>query len=480
MIFLSIVGCAKQPTIDSVVDPIWIIEAKYQQVHNFRNGLAIVNDGEAEYAINKTGDIIFSENFYSDRFNNGVAVVKQDDEHKYMFLNGAVFEDAYEYFPIFESHNPDFLLADRSLLNHQQMPYYGWEMGIHFDFNEDGYAGIGLKAINESWIINLLGDMWEVPASSFDATQDWAVIAGPLIREVQLYNYESGRSYGPFDRAKSFRSGYAAFQINDLWGYLREDGTTTIEVQYTYAGNYYDGIAPVTTSAGLQIIDETGQKVKDFSGIFTEDEFRYGALICSAGKNMGLLSTEGIWIVSPSAGVTGISWDYKSNLFKLFKGVKMGIYIPEADILIEPIYDTIQIVSANLAVVSKNGKYGLLDYCTDSFILKPSFDYIGDYGEGLFVAREKRSDFLGYIDEGGAWIHAPQFISAGQFNEGLAAVKLSNTSGYIGNPNVYNHDGTYKFSVFDSFKYLLQDGEDFVFLHFLSQLHKHAGGIPKI
>jgi hypothetical protein len=73
----------------------------------------------------------------------------------------------------------------------------------------------------------------------------------------------------------------------------------------------------------------------------------------------------------------------------------------------------------HLFLASQNGKTGFID-STGQFIIKPQFQSANDFSEGLAAVR--MGGTYGFIDESGHMVVQPQFDYATAFHEGLALV----------------------------------------------------------
>ncbi|EOD9326229.1 WG repeat-containing protein, partial [Campylobacter coli] len=71
-----------------------------------------------------------------------------------------------------------------------------------------------------------------------------------------------------------------------------------------------------------------------------------------------------------------------------------------------------------MARVGLNGKIGFIDK-SGEFVIKPKFNYVGDFSEGLAPALLNGK--IGFIDKSGKIIAKPEFDDISYFNEGLAA-----------------------------------------------------------
>jgi hypothetical protein len=84
--------------------------------------------------------------------------------------------------------------------------------------------------------------------------------------------------------------------------------------------------------------------------------------------------------------------------------------------------------SSKLYPISENGKVGFIDE-RGSIIIKPQFDAVAEFSEGLAEAQSK--DQWGFIDATGSWVVEPRFAETKPFSEGLAAVKINGKWGFI-------------------------------------------------
>ena len=68
-----------------------------------------------------------------------------------------------------------------------------------------------------------------------------------------------------FDDARGFSEGLAAVCNYGQWGYLALDGSFAVERQYSYAGDFMNGIAVVKKDGVYQAINPSGETVKQFA-----------------------------------------------------------------------------------------------------------------------------------------------------------------------------------------------------------------------
>jgi hypothetical protein len=164
--------------------------------------------------------------------------------------------------------------------------------------------------------------------------------------------------------------------------------------------------------------------------------------------------------------------------FQVMENGKTGFRDLDGNIVIKPIYDNAEMFSEGLSTVQIGNKYGLIDE-TGRYVLsfrdmeylgsvhnglasfrandkygfidttgqekiKPQFDWVDEFAEGLCVARNNRNKY-GYIDVTGKLTVDYQFDYAYKFENGQAKVEVKDLWGAI--------DKTGKFLVQPTHKY---------------------------
>ena len=86
------------------------------------------------------------------------------------------------------------------------------------------------------------------------------------------------------------------------------------------------------------------------------------------------------------------------------------------------------IATRTLFIIVQDGKWGLMDKA-GQVVVKPQFDYIGDFNEGL--ARIVVGNKFGFINKTGQIVIKPKFDHALSFKEGLALIIVNNKFGFI-------------------------------------------------
>jgi hypothetical protein len=150
--------------------------------------------------------------------------------------------------------------------------------------------------------------------------------------------------------------------------------------------------------------------------------------------------------------------------FQVMKNGKTGFRDLDGNITIKPIYDNAEMFSEGLSTVQIGNKYGLIDEkgryvlplrdmeylgsvhnglasfrandkygfidTTGQEKIKPQFDWVDDFSEGLCVVRNDKGKH-GYIDTAGKLVVNYQFDYANRFESGQAKVQVKNLWGTI-------------------------------------------------
>ena len=90
------------------------------------------------------------------------------------------------------------------------------------------------------------------------------------------------------------------------------------------------------------------------------------------------------------------------------------------------ISNNVQSVSSSpeeLVKLFSDNQFGFINL-SGQIVIKPQFEYVSDFHEGIAIARTKENKY-GFINRKGEWIVPPVYDGVREFNEGLAAVYLS-------------------------------------------------------
>ncbi|MBN1632454.1 MAG: WG repeat-containing protein, partial [Thermoleophilia bacterium] len=172
------------------------------------------------------------------------------------------------------------------------------------------------------------------------------------------------------------------------YGYINKTGAVVIAAQFNRAWHFSEGLAAVSSDAGLVGFIDTS-----------------GGLVVTLPPN--LMSA-----IVPSSGSLWSSFSFS-------EGLAIVSEIQYADATQPP------------SETNRPGlRYGYVDK-TGKVMIAPQFDEARFFSEGLaaVAVEENGAKKWGYVDQKGAWVIEPRFDGAGDFSNGLASVGFSATGG---------------------------------------------------
>ena len=191
-----------------------------------------------------------------------------------------------------------------------------------------------------------------------------------------------------------FSDGLAAVKIKNRWGFIDKHGEIVIEPKYDDVCGFSEGLAAV-----------------------------------KVGKKYGFIDRNDNMVIAPQFGFTiafseGLAVVINDNDF-LVIDKKGNTVLPLGDK-----WADVECFSCGLAAVeieSENDgeliyKYGFVDR-SGRVVVKPQFDWVGSFSDGLALATLETNGPSGYIDTTGYLVVKPQYDDADNFSEGLAPVK---------------------------------------------------------
>jgi hypothetical protein len=231
-----------------------------------------------------------------------------------------------------------------------------------------------------------------------------------------------------FDLARDESGKMAAVREGTLWGYIQTSpAKLSIEPQFTSAGDFFDGLAPVQLPGQLYgFIDESGNFVIEAQYDFAQPISEGKAAVRIDGL-WGFINSDGNTIVEPKYSDARPFSDGLAAV-ETFDG---WVYIDESGN--EIINPTFQISSAGefvdgLAPIETSDGWGFINK-SGSPVITPSFQDAGRFSQGLAWYRD--GDYVGFIDKNGEIYIEPQFNEVKSFSENMAAVQMGNDWFYI-------------------------------------------------
>ena len=218
------------------------------------------------------------------------------------------------------------------------------------------------------------------------------------------------------------------FQIvrNDKWGFMDRTGRVVIAPAFADERDFFHGLAAVALPEGKWgFIDESGKL--SITARFDEvRDFIDDLVPVRIGRNWGYIDTSGRMVIEPHFQSAG---EFHQGLARIHLWSKVACTSGEFTSDDAPLYAFHLLEDDKSDLVScfpQGGKFGYIDK-TGKVVIAPQFFVAQDFAEGLAAVRvEETSDSkYGYIDRTGHMVIAPRFHQAGSFSEGLAAVETS-------------------------------------------------------
>ena len=220
--------------------------------------------------------------------------------------------------------------------------------------------------------------------------------------------------YQRFGRVVEFHSnflnGLAPIGINDRWGFMNTSGDIVIEPQFDCVLEFKEGLAParIHKNDSFICIDTAGNIVIPpvFKEIYGFEDGRSLALkhndrLCYIDRTGGIAYELNMswpeYIDSGGLDYCGIEkypnivrstdhkWvghDFHDGLIKIVRNGKYGFANDKDEIVISPVYESVNDFSEGLAAVKMNGKYGFID--KEGVMLKDHiFHHAFSFSDGL-------------------------------------------------------------------------------------------------
>ena len=214
-----------------------------------------------------------------------------------------------------------------------------------------------------------------------------------------------------FDDAYYFTNGLIALnkgakevdgrKIGGKWGFWNKHGKEVIPIKYEAVGLFSQGLIPVKAGSKWGYINEKDKVVIEFQ---FENALCFSENLASVQWNgkWGCINLNGKWRIKPQfdyidnfygglALVTHIERKYSSypnGLIDTVDHLKYGLIDKQGALVLDTIYDNIELLGADYSRISLGGKKGLIDR-TGKIVISISYEDIIGFSEGLIsVAKE--------------------------------------------------------------------------------------------
>ena len=191
-----------------------------------------------------------------------------------------------------------------------------------------------------------------------------------------------------------FSEGLAAVKIKNHYGFIDKRGDIVIEPKYNDACGFSEGLAAVKVGNKYGFIDHSGTMVI---------EPQFGFTVAFTEGLATVLNDNDFFIINKN-GNTVVTLDDETSDLEQFS---CGLAATEVK------FETNDDVDFKYGFIDRSGRMAI----------KPQFDYVSPFSDGLAVASLIPDGPSGYIDTTGSFIIQPQFDEAENFSEGIAPAK---------------------------------------------------------
>jgi hypothetical protein len=268
--------------------------------------------------------------------------------------------------------------------------------------------------------------IWTVPKDGLDkALRDYGLAA--FEEEFDAIQGDLGDFHEGLARVKVYSG---AFQWR--FGFIDRTGKFAIKAQFGKARDFSEGLAPVETPPqsgryGYIRKDGTVAIKPEYENAYP---FREGLAVVYHEESYGFIDKSGKTVFDLKFDRVG---SFSEGLAAF--GVR------------DPGKKATGFWGGSLDNLIFSGKWGFIDK-SGNVVSAVQFDGAGDFAEGL--AAVKKGALWGYIDQKGKLVIEAQFDSADSFSEGLAAVKKGGKWGYVDKTGRmaigFQYDDAYSFS----------------------------------
>jgi hypothetical protein len=175
-------------------------------------------------------------------------------------------------------------------------------------------------------------------------------------------------------------------------------------------GAYFsDGLMPLVAQGKWGFVDQSFHFVIRPQFDWAE-EFSEGRAVVKIGHKWGFIDKPGKMVIQPKYDLV---WQFSNGLARVRYDIPNG---------------TVMTVEGEQTAYKY--MYGFLDHDGHE-VIPPQFDEANYFSEGFALASLPNSELLGIIDKAGTFVDASEYESGSEFHEGLVAVSVNGTWGYI-------------------------------------------------
>ena len=379
-----------------------IIRCRYRKVGRFQEGYAAAQLGNKWGFIDENGGVVVEFKYHRvGNFKDGLAWVSSRGKVGYINSEDEKvilpkFDKAYD----FENNVARVVVNGEYGLINKVGEYFLRPKFNHINpFNEHGIAvvQIGKERIRYG-LVNRTGNLVGEKFKQIGVFNEGLA----LVKNKNGYGYinPQGQVVVPceYSKGSGFSEGLASVKKGGECGYIDKEGTVVIPLIYSRCLDFEDGKAIVfrgMRNAG--VIDKTGSEIIEpsINGLVGFSDSR--GLIRDASWNYYYITDEGRFY----EGFYDYAQAFQNGIAVVQKNGKWGIINQNGLPVVSPKYDKIEAFKNGYAKVKINGFSGLTNLAGET-IVPTNFEFISYAGNGLF--RVEQGDKVGYFNAQGDWV----------------------------------------------------------------------------
>lgn len=249
-------------------------------------------------------------------------------------------------------------------------------------------------------------------------------------KEITPLIYNRIGYYGD-NKTKSVKSGLIPVYLNDKVGYVNEAGTVLVEPKYDIINGFglmgygLDKVSYIKLADKWGLLDNsTGKEITPlkYDELFGFSEKYLSAGFKEGGK-YGLISIDGRELLPAKYDAVYNFWDNDLAAIKL-NGLQ-GLINTKGDVLVEPRFQSLDLLNTGLFLFKLNNKTGLLN-ASGQELIAAKFDEILPIDNGFYPTRIGAK--WGYLNEYGSEVVQPIFDAKVSFQDDIATVQANGVS----------------------------------------------------
>lgn len=260
--------------------------------------------------------------------------------------------------------------------------------------------------------------------------------------DYAIYPYEKNGLFGfmdstgatvilaAYESVSPFKEGLSLVSRNDKFGYINKKGDVVIDLIYSGGNDFEQGRAIIERYERIGMIDRTGVVI--FEPEFKElGNISEGMLYGVKDSLYGYYNTLGDQVISERFTE---AFSFSNGRAKVEEKGLQAYIDKKGKYIVHPAFEEIEYFTDSLLIYGDGDTYGLMKPSCQ-IVVPNKYDKIGQLSEGIAIV--VYDDYIGYINERGEEIIAPQFdvipnyLNRSHFKGGSAVVAKNNSYGVI-------------------------------------------------